>query len=249
VITYDPPSVLQEFAKRRGITFPLLSDAGSATIKRYGILNTTVAPDNALVGYPFPGTFVLTPDGTVRSRHFEESYEERNTINSVLVRLGDRITVPATKASAPHMAITSYLTDEVAAPGTRLSIVLDIEPAAGVHVYAPGVKDYRPITLTLAPQPGVVLKSAHYPASEIYYFQPLDERVPVYQRPFRIVQDVMVDHSREAQAALKGKAAITITGTLDYQACDDKVCFNPQSIALSWSIAVTPLDRERVKQQ
>jgi hypothetical protein len=249
VITYDPPSVLQEFAERRGIRLPLLSDTGSATIKRYGILNTTIGPDNALFGYPFPGTLVLTPDGTVRARYSEDAYEERNTVNSVLVRLGDRIDVPATKISAPHLAMTSYLTDEVAAPGTRFSVVLDLEPAAGVHVYAPEVKEYRPINLKLVPQPGVLFKPAHYPASEIYHFKPLDERVPVYQRPFRIVQDVMVDASREAQAALKGKAAITIRGTLDYQACDDKVCFNPQSIPLSWTIAVKPLDRERVKQR
>ncbi|MEO8680264.1 MAG: peroxiredoxin family protein, partial [Vicinamibacterales bacterium] len=33
VITYDPVPVLAEFATRRQITFPLLSDAGSAVIK------------------------------------------------------------------------------------------------------------------------------------------------------------------------------------------------------------------------
>jgi hypothetical protein len=117
-----------------------------------------------------------------------------------------------------------------------------------VHVYAPEVKDYRPVTLKITPQPALLLKDAHYPPSEIYHFKPLDERVPVYQRPFRIVQDVTLDASRDAQAALKGKTEITISGTLDYQACDDKVCFNPQSVPLSWTIAVRPLDRERVKQ-
>ena len=249
VITYDPMPVLQEFATRRGINFPLLSDVGSATIKRYGLLNTTVAADNALSGYPFPGTFVLERDGTVRARFFEDAYEERNTVNSIMVRLGGKLEVPATRVSAPQMTITSYLTDQVAAPGTRFSVVLDIEPAKDVHVYAPEIKDYRPIALSIAPQSGLLLKAAHYPPSEIYHFKPLDERVPVYQRPFRIVQDVTLDASRDAQAVLKGTTSITFTGTLDYQACDDKVCFNPQSIPLSWTIGVRPLDRERVKQQ
>jgi hypothetical protein len=77
----------------------------------------------------------------------------------------------------------------------------------------------------------------------------LNEHVPVYQRPFRIVQDVMLDPSREGSAALKDVTTLTIAGTFEYQACDDKVCFSPQSIPLSWTIGVKPLDRERVKPQ
>jgi peroxiredoxin len=37
-ISYDSQQILADFTKRHGITFPLLSDVGSATIKRYGIL-------------------------------------------------------------------------------------------------------------------------------------------------------------------------------------------------------------------
>src|SRR5216683_1747034 len=47
-VSYDPVPVLADFSKRRGITFPLLSDAGSETIKRYGVLNTTIDPKNQL---------------------------------------------------------------------------------------------------------------------------------------------------------------------------------------------------------
>ena len=39
----------------------------------------------------------------------------------------------------------------------------------------------------------------------------------------------------------------TLTGTVKYQACDDRVCFPPQSIPLSWTIGVKPLDRERAR--
>ena len=87
-VSYDPVPVLADFASRRAITFPLLSDAGSAVIKQYGILNTTVAPTSATYGIPFPGTFVLDRDGIVTSRHFEAAYQERDTITSVLVRRG-----------------------------------------------------------------------------------------------------------------------------------------------------------------
>jgi thioredoxin-dependent peroxiredoxin len=39
-ISYDPPATLKAFADQHGITFPLLSDTGSETIKRYDLLNT-----------------------------------------------------------------------------------------------------------------------------------------------------------------------------------------------------------------
>ena len=248
-ISYDPVSTLSDFAKRRGITFPLLSDPGSETIKRYGILNTTVDPKNELYGYPFPGTFIVDRRGVVTSRVFEPTYQERSTISSVLVRLGRQVDAPATKVSGTHLELTSYATDKVATLGTHFSLVLDVRPAPRVHVYAPGVSDYKPVRLTLDAQPGVILRAVQFPTSEDYFFKPLNEHVPVYQRPFRIVQDVVLDPSRDGSAALKDITSLTIKGTFEYQACDDKVCFAPQSIPLSWSIGVKPLDRERVKPQ
>ncbi len=248
-ISYDPVSTLSDFAKRRGITFPLLSDPGSETIKRYGILNTTVDPKNELYGYPFPGTFIVDRRGVVTSRVFEPTYQERSTISSVLVRLGRQVDAPATKVSGTHLELTSYATDKVATLGTHFSLVLDVRPAPRVHVYAPGVSDYKPVRLTFDAQPGVILRAVQFPTSEDYFFKPLNEHVPVYQRPFRIVQDVVLDPSREGSAALKDVTSITIKGAFEYQACDDKVCFAPQSIPLSWSIGVKPLDRERVKPQ
>jgi hypothetical protein len=248
-ISYDPVSTLGDFAKRRGITFPLLSDPGSDTIKRYGILNTTIDPKNELYGYPFPGTFIVDRHGVVTSRVFEPIYQERSTISSLLVRLGRHVDAPATKVAGAHLQLTSYATDRVATLGTHFSLVLDVRPALRVHVYAPDASDYKPVRLTLNAQPGVVLRAAQFPRSEDYFFKPLNEHVPVYQRPFRIVQDVMLDPSREGSVALKDATSLTITGTFEYQACDDKVCFAPQSIPLSWSIDVKPLDRERPKPQ
>jgi hypothetical protein len=59
----------------------------------------------------------------------------------------------------------------------------------------------------------------------------LNEHVQVYQRPFRIV-DV---------------SSLTIKGVLNYQACDDKLCFTPQSVPLTWTVTLRQLDRERAK--
>ena len=239
--------VLADFATRRGITFPLLSDTGSAVITRYGLLNTTVAENSPQRGIPHPGTFILDAKGVVTSRVFETAYQERNTVTSVLAKLGSKIDVAAKKVASPHLTLTTYLTDSSAAPGTHFSVVIDVTPAKGVHVYAPGVTGYKPIALTINPQNALVIRGAQFPASEHYYFKPLDEHVAVYQKPFRIVQDLEVDPSPAAAPALADRTAMTITGTLTYQACDDKVCFNPQTVPLEWTIGLKALDRERAK--
>ncbi len=244
-ISYDPVSTLANFSARRGITFPLLSDSGSETIKRYGILNTTIDPKNALYGYPFPGTFIVDQQGTVTSRFFEEAYQERDTVSSILVRLGQHVGVPATKIDGTHITVTFYATDQVAAQGTHFSLVLDVMPRAHVHVYAPGARDYRTVAISIEPQAGLLVQNTVYPKSEDYFFRPLNEHVPVYQHPFRIVQDVTLDPSRDGTAALKDVTSLTIHGRLAYQACDDQICFTPQVLPLAWTIGVKPLDRER----
>ena len=246
-VSYDPVSTLADFSARRGITFPLLSDQGSVVIRRYGLLNTTVAETNSTYGIPFPGTFVVNANGVVTSRYFEDAYQERNTMTSILVKLGAALDVDATRINAPHLTLTTYLSDQTAAPGTHFSAVIDAVPASRVHVYAPGVTGYKPIAVAVEPQRGLIVREAQFPKPEDYFFKPLNEHVAVYQRRFRIVQDLEIDPASGAAADLNGRTAMTIRGTLDYQACDDRVCFNPERVPLAWTVALKPLDRERVR--
>jgi len=48
-------------------------------------------------------------------------------------------------------------------------------------------------------------------------------------RPFRLRRDLTLLATPEGQKLLAALTTVTITGALDYQACDDKVCFNPAS--------------------
>ena len=95
VISYDPPEILAAFARAQRISFPLLSDSDSTTIRRYGILNplpelalaggaddpalkaelqrymSPGTPASRMTGMAFPGTFVVDRQGRVTSRFFE----------------------------------------------------------------------------------------------------------------------------------------------------------------------------------
>lgn len=244
----------------------MLSDEGSATIKRYGILNpvpemalgpnaadpavraevqkyvSAVNPSARMIGIAFPGTFVLDRQGRVTARFFEDFYFERNTVSSLMLKLGTGLApVNATKISTAHLDVTSYPSDPAIAPGNRLTLTLDIVPRPGIHVYAPGASGYRVITVDVDSQPFVRVSPIQYPKSEIYFFAPLNERVPVFQKSFKLLREVVVEATPQAQAALRGKDSVTLTGTLDYQACDDKVCFNPVSLPLTWIVSLRPL--------
>lgn len=74
---------LEHFANRKGITYPLLSDPDSEVIKRFGLLNEEVSPEDDGYGIPHPGTFVVDRDGIVRSKYFEKDYRERQSFYSV----------------------------------------------------------------------------------------------------------------------------------------------------------------------
>jgi peroxiredoxin len=217
VITYDSSAILADFATRRGITFPLLSDPGSQTIKIFGILNTTVDSTSTNYGIPFPGTFIINRQGLVTSRFFEDAYQERTTISNILLKLGGHSTATnAQRIATDHLEAVTYSTDEIVAPGSLFSLVMDIRPRRDMHVYAPGADSYRIITLKLQADPLLVPRAIEYPRSEIYYFKPLNERVPVFQSPFRLVQELSISTSREARALLSGRESLTIRGALEY---------------------------------
>ena len=104
---------------------------------------------------------------------------------------------------------------------------------------------YRVVGLTMAPAPHVRFEPIEFPASEIYHFEPLDERVPVYQHPFILVQEAVVSGAPGTEEALAELDVLTLSGTLDYQACDDELCFDPVSMPLSFTVELDGLDRQR----
>jgi hypothetical protein len=247
----------------------MLSDVGSATIKRYGILNpvaemalgpdkddpdvkglvqkyvSVVNPTSRMVGMAFPGTFILDRQGRVTARFFEDFYVERATVLSLMLRVAGRAEpVAATTISTAHLDVVTYPSDTAVAVGNRFALVLSVTPKPGMHVYAPGARDYRVVSFDITPQPFVRVDPTRYPASEIFHFKPLNERVPVFRKPFQLVHEIVLEGQPQAQAAFRGKDSLTISGTLEYQACDDKVCFNPVALPMSWTINLRGLLRE-----
>lgn len=135
-------------------------------------------------------------------------------------------------SAARHLSVSTSASATTVKPGAKAVLFVDVSPNPGIHVYAPGAKGYLPIALTLEAPSGVKVGRLAYPKSEIYFFVELNERMPVYQKPFRLSQDVVI------APASKAGTTVTVTGTVKYQACDDKVCFAPVSVPVAWSLNV-----------
>ena len=99
---------------------------------------------------------------------------------------------------------------------------------------------YRVISLNIEPQAHVRAMPVKYPPSEVYHFVPLNERVAVYLKPFTLSMDVVAEATPEGRKALGGQKELVLNGTLAYQACDDKICYNPVSLPLSWKVDLKP---------
>lgn len=243
-ISYDAPDTLKAFAASRGITFPLVSDPGSAIIRRYGLLNETMDPKTRFYGVPHPGTFILDAKGVVVARFFEEAYQERYTAAAILAAQGVDPSTGAVTATTPHLSLRATISDtDRVAPGERLTIVMQVTPRPRMHLYAPGKHGYQVVQLAIDSQPWLRVHDTQYPPSEIYHFKPLDERVEVYSQPFRLTRDVTLLATADAQKQLDALSSVTLTGALEYQACDDAICFNPARVPVAFTLTLRPLDR------
>jgi thioredoxin:protein disulfide reductase len=146
----------------------------------------------------------------------------------VLVLLSQLVS-PAPKAG--HAAVAAAPTEVTAKAGDKVSLVVEVQPKPNIHVYAPGSGEfYIPITVKLNAAAQLKAGKLVYPKSETMVFA--DEKVAVFAKPFQLTQEVTLDKT------VKPGASVAVSGTVNYQACDDKVCFPPESAPVSWTVTV-----------
>lgn len=75
-MSYDDVKTLSTFATSKKITFPLLSDQGSKTIKALDLEYQR--------GLPYPGTVFIGTDGKVKGKLFEEDFKVRPSVDDLI---------------------------------------------------------------------------------------------------------------------------------------------------------------------
>lgn len=248
-MTYDNEATLKEFGDLQHIEYPLLADPASGMIRDFHVLD----PDNsefnragdgsAPKNMAYPGYFLIDRDGIIREKFFEHIYYERRTPGSLIAKLfPELLESRGAPTSAPHLTARALQSDLEAAPGNRVTLIAEVELPPGMHVYAPGVKGYIPLELSLKPLSELEPRPAEYPEPKTLKLPAIHETVPVYQARFRIVQDVFVTMNRDFLISLRDapnrSRTVRIEGALRYQACDEKVCYPPSEGKLAWELTV-----------
>ncbi len=245
-ISYDSPAILKSFAERTNITFPLLSDPDSRIIRAWGILNETVPAASPFYGIPYPGVFILDPSGVVVAKYFEDDYRERYTASEILMRqFGVEPGSKQMQSETKHLRLSTSVSLATVKWGQRIALVVDVDLKPKMHVYAPGVEGYIPIDWSITDSPAFKVHPITYPASRKIHLKAINETVPVYESHLRLVRDITIGPDAKVKPVLTEKGELIINGTFRYQACDDRTCYIPQNIPLTWTLRYEALDRQR----
>lgn len=257
-ISYDSPEILKDFAARRNINFPLLSDADSRTIRAFGILNETVQHGSSVYGVPNPGTYVIDAKGVIAAKYFEAEYAERVTASDILVRrfgaLPAALDVPATnRVEGQHLRVTASTSARYTIGGQKIALVLTLEMKPGIHVYAPGVQGYKPVEWEMSPGaaglPERLFTPVTWPPSKMLRLKAIDETVPVYEKRLRLVREFTVPSDQLLRTATSSEGRIALDGVLRYQACDMTTCYNQETLPVHFEVQVLRHDTERVPEE
>lgn len=247
-ISYDSVAVLKNFADRRGITFPLLSDPDSKIIQAFGILNQASPRNTPFYGIPHPGTYLLNRQGVVLSKYFVDDFRERDTAGEILVRqFGIRSEEAHSTAETKYFQVSTSSSNQIVHQGQHISLVVDLELKPRMHVYAPGVQGgYIPIDWKMAGSPGFKPGAVEYPKPQILRLDVIKETVPVYLGRVRLIRDLVIGTDAEVKPLLGPEKQLTVEGSLRYQVCDDRECYLPATQPLKWVLQFEALDRQRV---
>lgn len=227
--------MLARFASAHQITFPLLSDTDSVVIRRYGILNTNIPPTHTFYGIPFPGEYLVAPDGRVADKVFLPDYEDRATASEVLLKdFGAGIGNDAVEIKSDETSARIQLSDSSVFSGQELAVAADFAIKPGWHIYGtPLPKGYVPTAITFDTTM-VAQQSFDFPQPRPIKFVALGETLPAYTGDFKAIGKILL---REKLPAGQQKLA----GELKFQECNDQICKLPQTVRFEIPIAIQPI--------
>ena len=242
-VSYDSQETLAAFARKHSIGYPLLSDAGSATIRSFGIFNQNMAPHLKAYGVPHPVEYLVSSDGTVAGKYFVPNYMHRVTGSSVALSEFSAVAeeAPIVTLKTDVLTATIGFPAERAFAGQELGFFAKFVLEPGWHTYgAPLPAGYTATTLLLD-EIHISRQSFHWPEARKLSLPLLGETLPVYSGEFGGSGTMLLKHPLP-------EGTLLLRGSLDVQQCSDTVCEPPLSIPFELGVILEPFvinERER----
>jgi len=146
-------------------------------------------------------------------------------------------------ADIPTPSVTCALETGAAHPGASIHAVVRVAFAEGWHVNAhrPDDEYLVPTNLKIEPPIGITVREISYPAPEKVVLEGTGETLLTYGPRFAISVTFAV-----APDVLPG--AYAVKGALEYQACDRKQCYAPNSVPVDLVIKVVSAPQSTTQQ-
>jgi hypothetical protein len=217
----------------------MLSDVGSRVIRAFGIFNTNIPADHPMMyGIPWPGDYLIAPDGTVRDKLFLRNYEHRPSASQAILRhFGGKADGTSVEVKTDVLTAVVSLSADRCFPGQELGVTLEVKLNAGWHIYGqPLPENYQAAQLTFE-GPLVDEQSLAMPPAKPMLLKALGETLPVYETEIRAIGKLGIRWSPPMPAKfLEGLGSRIepglhhIDGILRFQACSDEICEMPQTV-------------------
>jgi peroxiredoxin len=236
-LSYDSVETLARFAEKYAISFPLLSDEGSATIRGLGLLNEHLVAQHAFYGIQmrqeqygvaYPGTFVLDERGVVVQKHFEQSYRVRPTARIfeefALGSAAAAMPAETVRASGSGVVVRAWTDAPTYRPYQQVRLHLEIDMDPGVHIYASPVPEgYTALELSIEPLQGLIVGQPALPPARPLTMEGLDEQFLAYHGSVRATVPLQFTQNL-------GEASVVLQ--MEYQACTDSLCYPPETLRI-----------------
>lgn len=234
-VSYDSQEILQAFAQKYGVGFPLLSDRDSAAIRSFGIFNTNMAPGLRAYGVPHPVEYLVSPDGVVVRKYFVPNYQHRVTGSSVALQefgaVGKDAPVVAVRSGA--LSVEIGFSSARAFAGQEVGFIAKFALEPGWHIYAaPLPEKYTPVSIVFD-DPKVIGQSVEFPPAALLENAALAETLPVYSGGFQAVGSVLLKFPLPA-------GDTKLSARVQFQQCSETVCEPPESIAIELPLTLEP---------
>lgn len=253
-VSYDTRAEQAKFAEEFGVTYHLLSDSDSATIKRFGILNTLIEPDNPIKtragrsfhGVPFPGVYVVDAAGIVVEKFFNRSYTTRNSagtvLNSALGAVLKPEAAPEQVFEGKRIGFRAFLADPVLRLEYASTLYVRFELAEGFHIYSEPLPDgFIPTTVEVLDVPGLTLGEPVYPPTRRKAFPELGVDLPVYEGTVDVAIPITANAKVLNWMLREKPESIDIPVQVNHQVCSETVCYPPRAETLTLTVPLGPL--------